>query len=91
METLNIDLEFTHNNRRHADRQRTPFELILGESPIAIPTSFTNTKYPSVDEKMKQLITDRNEALAAHELARARIAERKKDTSHLSRKDKRFG
>lgn len=29
---------------------------------------------------MKRLITDRNEALAAHKLARARIAERKKDT-----------
>ena len=23
-------LEFTHNNRRHADRQNTPFELMLG-------------------------------------------------------------
>jgi hypothetical protein len=27
---------------------------------------------------MKQLITDQNKALAAHELAQARIAERKK-------------
>ena len=30
-------LEFTHNNRRHADRQRTPFELMYGDSPVAIP------------------------------------------------------
>jgi hypothetical protein len=73
-------LEFTHNNRRHAERRTTPFELILGENPKAIPTSFINTKFPSVDEKMKRLITDRNEALAAHELARARMAERKKNT-----------
>lgn len=73
-------LEFTHNNRRQADRQRTPFELILGESPVAIPTTFENTKFPSVDEKMKRLLADRNEALATHELARARIAEQKKDT-----------
>src|ERR1700723_636765 len=26
-------LEFTHKKRRHAEGQRTPFELILGESP----------------------------------------------------------
>ena len=25
-------LEFTHNNRRHADRQHTPFELMFAES-----------------------------------------------------------
>jgi len=43
-------LEFTHNNRRHADRLKTPFELMLGESPIAIPTSFENTRYPAVEE-----------------------------------------
>ena len=26
-------LEFTHNNRQHADRQKTPFELMFGDSP----------------------------------------------------------
>jgi transposase InsO family protein len=30
-------MEFTHNNRRHADRPQTPFELMFGESPVAIP------------------------------------------------------
>ena len=45
-------MEFTHNNRRHADRQHTPFELMFGESPVAIPLSFENTKYPSIEEKM---------------------------------------
>ena len=39
-------LEFTHNNRRHADRQNTPFELMFGESPVAIPLSFESTKIP---------------------------------------------
>ena len=34
--TLHI-LEFTHNNRRHAERQKTPFELMFRDSPIAIP------------------------------------------------------
>jgi hypothetical protein len=71
-------LEFTHNNRRHADRQKTLFELTLGNSPIAIPHSFENTKFPTIKEKMKQLIKDREEALAAHKLARIRMTERRK-------------
>ena len=59
-------LEFTHNNRRHADRQNTPFELMFGESPVAIPLSFENTKYPTLEDKMKTLLRNREEALAAH-------------------------
>jgi hypothetical protein len=31
-------------------------------------------KFPTIEEKMKQIISDREEALAAHELARTRIA-----------------
>ena len=73
-------LEFTHNNRRHADRQHTPFELMFGESPVAIPLSFENTKYPTMEDKMRTLQRNREEALAAHELARSRIADRRKST-----------
>jgi transposase InsO family protein len=73
-------MEFTHNNRRHADRQKTPFELMFGDSPIAIPLSFENTKFPTIEEKMKTLIKNREEALAAHELARARMIDRRKST-----------
>jgi hypothetical protein len=71
-------LEFTHNNRRHADRQQTPFEIMFGESPIAIPLTFESTKYPTVEDKMKTLQRNREEALAAHELARSRMADRRK-------------
>ena len=49
-------LEFTHNNRRHAERQKTPFELMFGDSPIALPHSFENTKFPMIEDKMKTLI-----------------------------------
>ena len=42
-------MEFTHNNQRHADRQKTPFELMFGDSPIAIPLSFENTKFPMIE------------------------------------------
>ena len=73
-------LEFTHNNRRHTDRQKTPFELMFGESPIAIPLSFENTKFPAVEDRMITLIKNREEALAAHELAHSRMAERRKST-----------
>jgi len=73
-------LEFTHNNRRHADRQKTPFELMFGDTPVAIPLSFENTRFPTVEDKMKTLIKNREEALAAHELARTRMIERRKST-----------
>jgi transposase InsO family protein len=33
-------MEFTHNSRRHADRLKSPFEIILGISPPEIPHSF---------------------------------------------------
>jgi hypothetical protein len=47
-----------------------------GEAPVAIPMTFENTKFPSVAEKIKNLVTSREEALAAHELARSHMAER---------------
>ena len=69
-----LTLEFTHNNRRHADQTHTPFGLILGGNPIAVPLTFTHTKYLIIKEKMKQLLHEREEALAAHKLARTRMA-----------------
>ena len=62
-------LEFTHSNRQHADRLKTPFELMFGDSPQAIPYSFENTRFPAIEAKMKHLRRNREEALAAHELA----------------------
>jgi hypothetical protein len=47
-----------------------------GEASVAIPTTFENTKFPSVAERIKNLVTSRAEALAAHELARSCMAER---------------
>jgi Chromo (CHRromatin Organisation MOdifier) domain len=73
-------MKFTHNNRRHADRPKTSFEIIQGESPKALPLTYKNTKFPSIDDKIKQMMTDRDKALAAHELARARMAERRQNT-----------
>ena len=50
------------------------------ESPIAIPLSFENTKYPSMEDKMKTLMQNWEEALAAHELARSCMADRQRST-----------
>jgi Integrase zinc binding domain/Chromo (CHRromatin Organisation MOdifier) domain/Integrase core domain len=76
-------LEFTHNNWRHADQPKTSFEIIQGESPKALPLTYENTKFPSIDDKVKQMMADRDEALAAHELARTRMAERRWNTFTL--------
>jgi hypothetical protein len=48
--------------------------LIQGDNPISVPITFSHTKFPTIEEKMKQMISDREEALAVHELARTRIA-----------------
>jgi hypothetical protein len=69
-------LEFTHN-RRHADRPKTSFEIIQGESPKALPLTYENTKFPSINDKVKWMMANRDEALAAHKLARARMADRR--------------
>ena len=62
-------MEFTHNNRQHADCQNTPFELMLGITPVAIPLSFENTKYLTIEERMKKLLQEREEALARNCMA----------------------
>jgi hypothetical protein len=57
-----------------------------GEAPVAIPTTFENTKLPSVAEKIKNLVISREEALAAHELARSCMVERIKSNFVLFKK-----
>ena len=71
--------KFIGNYQWHSDRQRTFFELMYGFSPLAILTSFENTKFRSVDDQIKQLQKDREKAGAAHELAWRRMAEHQKN------------
>jgi len=59
---------------------KTPFKLMFGESLISLPLSFENTKYPAVEDRMKTLIKNQEEALAAHEPARTCMADRRKLT-----------
>jgi len=82
-------LEFTHNNRQHADRTHTPFELMYGITPGAIPLTFNSTKYPTVKARLDALKRACQEALAAHELARIRMLERfKRDAKPFKKGDK---
>jgi len=53
---------------------------MFGESPIALPLTFKNTKFPAIKDRMKTLIKNREEALAAHELAHSHMADRRKST-----------
>ena len=57
-----------------------PFKLMFGDSLIAVPHSFENTKFLMIEDKMKMLIRNREEALAAHELARTRMIECQRTT-----------
>jgi hypothetical protein len=59
---------------------------MFGESPIAIPVTFESTKYPTMEDKMRTLQRNKEEALAAHELARNRMAERRRSTFTLFKK-----
>ena len=63
-----------HSQQSKACRQTE--HLIFGESPVAIPLSFKSTKYPSMEDKMKTLLQNRQEALAAHKLARSQMTDR---------------
>jgi len=69
-------LEFTHNNRQHADRKQTPFELMYGYPPPAIPSTFEDSNFPNAEERLQSLAAWRQEALAAHEFACQRMAKR---------------
>ncbi|KAJ3524273.1 hypothetical protein NMY22_g11070 [Coprinellus aureogranulatus] len=69
-------LQFVHNSRNHADRTSTPFELIMGTQPRALPEVFEKSSFPTNEKRFKHLDRSRNEALAAHELGRNRMIER---------------
>ena len=59
---------------------------MFGKSPKTIPITFKKPKYPSIEQQVHNLIHDREEASAAHELAMRRIANRRKKTFTPSKK-----
>ena len=43
-------MEFSHNNRVHSVTKQTPFSLLLGYQPQAIPHIIEDTNIPSLSE-----------------------------------------
>ena len=72
-------LEFTHNSRQHADRKQSPFELLYGYTPPAIPLAF-EAHTPTMQERFQYMERWRQDALTAHEFARQRMAQRIKSS-----------
>lgn len=68
-------LEFVHNSRRHANNKKSPFELIMGLQPLAMPLGFQETSFPSITERFRLLQQYRNKALTAHKIACNRISQ----------------
>ena len=56
------------------------------DSPVAVPHSFENTRFLMIEDKMKTLIRNREEALAAHELAHMQMIKRQRTTFILFKK-----
>ena len=82
--------EFCYNNLPHATQKESPFYLQMGVNPITIPPIMTmETKAPAAQNRLEQLKKAREEALAAHELAAAHMADRKRNPPpQLSKGDK---
>ena len=62
--------EFTHNHRPDSITNQSPFYLMMGYEPRALPSVIADTSIPTVESHLKTLSAAHNEALAAHELAR---------------------
>ena len=61
--------EFTHNHRPHSVTNQSPFYLMMGYEPRALPSVIADTSIPAVESHLKTLSAAHNEALTAHELA----------------------
>ena len=62
--------EFVHNIRPHSTTGKSPFQLIMGYQPQALPDITNKTDLPAVEKRLDELVKARDEAQAAHELAR---------------------
>jgi hypothetical protein len=68
--------QFAHNARTHEAIKQSPFQLMYGTKPIALPEVSEKTNSPVANDCINQLYKSREEALAAHDLARVKMMER---------------
>ena len=69
-------MEFAHNQHMAQGRNASPFFLMMGYNLQAIPTVVPPTNVSAVEERLDNLQQAQQEAEAAYELARQRMAER---------------
>ena len=69
-------VEFAHNHHPHSVTNQSPFYLMMGYEPRALPSVISDTSIPAVEAHLKTLSAARNEALATHELARQVMSSR---------------
>ena len=68
-------LEFAHNSAPHSTHGQSPFKIILGYNPTAIPDNLSElSNTPTLSERLHNLNQVRKEAEAAHELARQKMS-----------------
>jgi len=80
--------EFAYNGRPHSVTKQTPFYLMYGSEPTGFPTAFPKTNVPAVEERVAKLLKARDDARAAHELARqVQIKRSKKNSPPFSKGD----
>ena len=68
--------KFTHNHCPHSITNQSPFFLMMGYEPRALPTIISETSLPAVQDRLHSLLAIRKEALAAHDLARQTMKSR---------------
>ena len=68
--------QFAHNSRTHEALKQSLFQLMYGTTPVALPLVSSKTDTPAADDRIKSLFRAREEALAAHDLARIKMTER---------------
>ena len=71
--------EFVHNNRPHADRNQSLFELMYGASPKAIIEPYYKGNITD-HQRLSQLEQWRSDTLLAHKYARQKMKEKIKST-----------
>jgi hypothetical protein len=62
--------EFAHNQKFHSAIKNTPFFLMMGSHPKAIPLAYPKSDVPAAEQRIAQLQRARDEALSCHELTR---------------------
>ena len=68
-------MEFSYNQKSHATQTKSPFYLIMGSDPKAIPTAFPSTNVPEAEEWIQNLQKAWDKVIAANELARQKMLE----------------